>query len=100
MADSRIENGRRKLDHAFKVLVWSIGLYVSGMTAAQGWLFTQIIGHEVRVSKIESNRFTSKDANSLMDKMLAMQRDLEIPPHWFLKRVEKLETKVEEHKHP
>lgn len=50
-----------------------------------------VIAHEVRISVIESNRFTDSDANLMFEKIRA-----ELPPEWLKAKVNEIKTDQKE----
>lgn len=66
-------------------------LAVVALAAAVGWTFNAITDHEVRLVKIESNRFTSQDGQLLIRALEVKLQALEV-------KVVRTETKVDEMK--
>lgn len=61
----------------------SLKFTVPLLCACFGFVSKSLIDHETRLTVIESNRFTPKDA-SVLEQTLRK----ELPPQWFLERVD------------
>ncbi len=62
------------------------------------YMFASVIDLDRRVSTIESNRFTSRDALDMQiqinERLADRPTRAEVPPAWFIDRVTKLEERV------
>lgn len=110
----------------YKILQWAIGIFISISTGIHVYALSQVahlyeVHHAMdkRLTAIEANRFTSHDAQKLMQTLLESQRHLDkliarlpekIPPPWFQAqittsfervngRIQKLESKIEKLEH-
>lgn len=70
-----------------------------------GWMCISIIDHEIRLTKIEVSRFTTRDAKELamecemrMEKLATRLEQMpeKIPPEWFKKLVYDNKRAIEE----
>ena len=88
-------NGRRKADEYVKgylkgiTIISAVGVTV--ILGFGGWVSKEIYDHEIRLTKIESDRFTSKDALGLSDKIYVELQKIKqelsdlpnkLPPQW------------------
>ena len=90
----------RKKEVGMQVLMWAFGIYVTINTLVTSWFAQELVAHNSRLVSIESNRFTSKDGQEIYNKLHEMARALatlpkECPPTWFMRRFERLESRVE-----
>jgi hypothetical protein len=79
-------NGRRELLQ--KVLLWLGTVLVAINISVIGYIATGFHELEIRIARIEANRFTNGDGNGLLQKMLDIERRMaelpkEVPPAWF-----------------
>lgn len=66
-----------------------------------GWLFAQVIELENRVTTIEATYLTSRDGQQIAEQLSMVWQELakmpnESPPRWFVDRVNKLESSLNE----
>lgn len=82
---------------ANKLLMWALCAICSINMAITGYVVTNLVTIQIKVAQIEANRFTSNDAQKLMQTLMQAQRDFEkalarlpneIPPPWFKAEVE------------
>ena len=52
--------------------------------------FAMMVGHESRISVMESNRFTDADAAALESRLLD-----QLPPQWLLQRLDAIDSRLE-----
>lgn len=93
-----LESENREL--VWRVFLWALAVFVSVNTAITGYTVTQLHGIDIRVSRIESSRFTSTDAVAMRGAIATLEAQVthipkEIPPRWFLNQVQELARKVE-----
>lgn len=101
-------NGEKKMFDAGKVLSIVFAAFLTANLSITGYMTASLIDLRIRVAQIEANRFTSNDAQNLMQTLLQTQRDFEkaiaklpseIPPQWFKAEVEnglaRLERKMD-----
>ena len=67
-----------------RIFMWVIGILVGINVSAIVWAGSTIVTHEYRITKVESNRFTDKDAVIMKDSILTM-----LPPEWLVNDVER-----------
>jgi len=90
---------------AERIILWKAiaivtSILITFSTGLNTYIVNKVIDLDRRVSIIEANRFTSTDAynlvqiiNDKLDTKLSILRT-EIPPTWFLNRVDKLEDRI------
>lgn len=73
-----------------------VKIVVAVLLGSMGFVFTSLLSHGDRLTRIEASRYTSADG--LRDHRIVMSalKDLEIPPAWFAERVSKMEKKLDE----
>lgn len=76
---------------AWKVLIWSLATLISINVSILTFILIEVWDLEIRVSRIEANRFTSMDGVKLQTNIMD-----KLPPTWLLQRVERLERKMED----
>lgn len=95
----------------WSLAIWLANLFAIALLGVVGWAVSDMaenVRHlneeyhnlDKRVSRMEGNRFTSGDANILMDRVMALSAEVkgiprEVPPKWFVERVKRLERKLD-----
>ena len=109
--DRYSEQMRRRFDLQYRLLIWAIGIFVSIGGLVQGWTVNTVWkAHEamteinIRVAKIEANRFTSHDATQVFKQVADIQKELariprEGPPPWFKEKVEQNTQRITQLEH-
>ena len=87
-------------DTAWRVLDVVLSVAVTISCSVMGWIVTEHIRLDNRVVAIEANRFTPRDALEIWREIAELKRDIstvprEVPPAWFLKRVDDIDEKLE-----
>lgn len=90
----------RRFDVFNRITVIVFGIVGTVMMTVTGWAINKIYDFEKRITTIESNRFTSGDANELLKLMMEIQREMatipkEVPPKWFVDRVNGLDDRLQ-----
>jgi len=98
MTTQKANNGKR--DTIWKLLFWAMGIYCTVSFSISGYFFKSYLSLEIRITKIESNRFTSGDAATIYREIANIRTDLakipaEIPPRWLREKIEKLENRLD-----
>jgi hypothetical protein len=80
-------------------LVLSAALTLLG--SVQIWMMNSIVDHGERLAAIQANRFRAEDGLLVWKEIAAIRQDLatvprENPPQWFVDRVNKLESKLDD----
>jgi hypothetical protein len=96
---------------AFTVILWVANIFAVIALGVVGWSVAEMATHvqdmnkdihaiDIRVTAVESNRFTSGDAAKLMERIIALQNHIagmpkQFPPDWFRERVTRIEDKLD-----
>ncbi len=81
------------------------------MIGAIGFVGSELLDHRDAITKINATRFTGEDGIDMMDRIVELREDhnksisaiqvalaklpLEVPPQWFLEKVDSLEDRIE-----
>lgn len=107
----RKEAAVKRLDVAWKLLIAFLGIFVTIAIGVTGYTLNQVAkiqenyhAVDLRVTRIEANRFTSADAAKMLQAMMTLEKRVAAlpqtsPPNWFLKQVERLESRVSHCEH-
>jgi len=87
-------------DQAWRILDIVLSITLTTSLAVVGWLIIEHQALDRRVNTIESNRFTVADGLELWKEIGSIKSEIatlprEVPPKWFVDRVEKLERKID-----
>lgn len=95
-SDKGILNGRRKSDVWMKAFITVYTVLLTISSGLHGWTLLKVMDFEIRVTKIEANRFTADDGRKMMDRIYGLITELrtdlvsireaipkEVPPKWF-----------------
>jgi len=86
---------------AARYIIWLGGVCIAGVVTLLGFYGSTLWDQNARIAAIEANRFTSKDGTALLGQINALAQKIaqmpqEVPPKWFLDRVNKIETRQEQ----
>lgn len=119
MNESTISNDERiiaglntladKLDHltdqqpstlAWRIVDTVIALLLTVALALGAWQARTTISHGQQLAGIEANRFTAGDGLDVWKEISSIRTEIatlprEVPPNWFLQRVDRIETRLD-----
>ncbi len=98
---------RLKDSNVFTVIQFVVAGLFPVVTMGLGWTANALVDHEVRLSRIEANRYTAADAHADNHKLYSELQELqhmltqlaaampkEVPPQWFRAQVDELRQEV------
>ena len=84
-----------KRDLAWKIVLWGLAVFVSISTSLFAYVVTNIHALDIRVTTIESNRFTTRDSSHLLSEVATLRARVDSIP-LIRERVEHLKTRITE----
>jgi len=90
----------RSNDNAWRILDIVLAFLVAISSATAGWGAKAVIDLQNRVTAIEASRFTAAMGLEVWQEIAAVKQSLaalprEVPPKWFIDRVDALDRKLE-----